>query len=94
MGELGERAVACHAEAGAYARAAGIEQLYALGDLSANTVTAFGSGARHFAGIDELLAQLQVDLAPDLTILIKGSRFMEMDRVVSALTIEPNGVKS
>ena len=88
MGELGERAPACHAEAGAYARAAGIEKLYALGELSANSVAAFGEGARHFSGIDELLAGIQSELVPDLTVLVKGSRFMRMERVVNAFTQE------
>lgn len=88
MGELGERAAACHAETGAYARAAGIERLYALGDLSAGTVAAFGHGARHFASIDELVAQTRSDLAADLTVLVKGSRFMRMERVVAACTHE------
>ena len=49
MGELGGEAATLHAEIGAEARRAGIEKLYALGDLSVNTVREFGSGARHFA---------------------------------------------
>ena len=85
MGELGEREAACHSEAGAYARAAGIETLYALGELSAHTVAAFGAGAQHFATIEELLTALQVELAPGVTVLVKGSRFMKMERVVDAL---------
>ena len=85
MGELGEREAACHTEAGAYARAAGIETLYALGELSAHTVAAFGAGAQHFATIEELLTALQVELAPGVTVLVKGSRFMKMERVVDAL---------
>ncbi len=89
MGELGERAADCHAEVGAYARAAGIDALYALGEQSAHSVAAFGKGARHFAGIDELLAQVQTELAPDVTLLVKGSRFMQMERVVDACAVEP-----
>ena len=85
MGELGEHAAACHSEVGAYARAAGIETLYALGDMSARTVTAFGAGARHFTQIDALLADLQSTLTADMTVLVKGSRFMKMERVIEAL---------
>jgi UDP-N-acetylmuramoyl-tripeptide--D-alanyl-D-alanine ligase len=84
MGELGERAAACHTEVGEYARAAGIDRVYALGDLSANAVAAFGVGARHFPRIEELLADVEIALAPDTTVLIKGSRFMQMERVVKA----------
>lgn len=89
MGELGERATTCHSELGAYARSAGIERLYALGEQSAHIVAAFGAGARHFAGMEELTAQLQTELAPDLTVLVKGSRFMQMERVVEACAAEP-----
>ena len=85
MGELGEHAAACHSEVGEYARAAGIETLYALGDMSARTVTAFGAGARHFTQIDALLADLQSTLTADMTVLVKGSRFMKMERVIEAL---------
>ena len=88
MGELGERAAACHAEAGEYARAAGIEQLLAFGHLSANTVAAFGAGARHFPRIEELLADIENRLAPDMTVLVKGSRFMQMERVVKAFAVD------
>jgi UDP-N-acetylmuramoyl-tripeptide--D-alanyl-D-alanine ligase len=88
MGELGERAAACHAEAGEYARAAGIERLYALGELSAGTAAAFGAGARHFPRIEELLAEIENVLAPDVTVLVKGSRFMQMERVVKAFAVE------
>ena len=88
MGELGERAAACHTEIGAYARAAGIEHLMALGDLSAHTVVAFGAGARHFSSIETLLAAVEHALSPEQTILVKGSRFMQMERVVKAFAVE------
>jgi UDP-N-acetylmuramoyl-tripeptide--D-alanyl-D-alanine ligase len=89
MGELGAHAAACHQEVGAHAREAGIETLYALGDLSAHAVTAFGAGARHFSDIDALIAQLRMTLSPGVagtTVLVKGSRFMKMERVVDALS--------
>ena len=67
------------------ARAAGIEHLYTLGELSAHAAQAFGRGASHFADIDELLAVLEGQLQSDVTMLVKGSRFMRMERVVEAL---------
>jgi UDP-N-acetylmuramoyl-tripeptide--D-alanyl-D-alanine ligase len=85
MGELGEQAAACHSEVGDYARAAGIEKLYALGEMSAHSARAFGAAARHFETVEALLAQLQAELAADVTLLVKGSRFMKMERVVDAL---------
>ncbi|MDO8812028.1 MAG: UDP-N-acetylmuramoyl-tripeptide--D-alanyl-D-alanine ligase [Gallionella sp.] len=85
MGELGDNAAALHAEIGSEARCAGIEKLYALGALSANAVREFGSGARHFERIEDLLEALEGELDADTTVLVKGSRFMKMERVVAYL---------
>ncbi len=82
MGEVGGQGVAFHEEAGAYARASGVERLYALGDLAAAAARAFGAGARHYARIEELLADVENELGPQTTLLVKGSRFMQMERVV------------
>jgi UDP-N-acetylmuramoyl-tripeptide--D-alanyl-D-alanine ligase len=86
MGELGEDAAAMHAQIGLAARAAGVDRLLALGELSKETVGAFGSGAMHFERIQELLAELENALTPDTTVLVKGSRFMQMERVVNSFT--------
>ena len=59
MGELGEDAATFHAQIGSEARRAGIEKLYGLGILSGNAVREFGSGARHFEHIEELLPALK-----------------------------------
>jgi UDP-N-acetylmuramoyl-tripeptide--D-alanyl-D-alanine ligase len=83
MGELGEDAAMFHTGIGAEARGAGIEKLYALGDLSSNTARGFGSGAQHFERIEDLLAALEKELDANTTLLVKGSRFMKMERVVS-----------
>lgn len=89
MGELGADAVAMHAQIGQAARAAGVDRLLALGDLSKETVTAFGAGAMHFERIQELLAELENELAPGTTVLVKGSRFMQMERVVQSFMEDP-----
>ena len=86
MGELGAEAPAMHAAIGRTARAAGVDRLLALGDLSRETVAAFGAGAMHFERIEELLAELENSLTPDTTVLVKGSRFMQMERVVKSFT--------
>jgi len=85
MGELGPGAAEMHAEVGRRARESGVERLLTLGELSAHATRAFGAGARHFTRIDELLAEIENALAPDVAVLIKGSRFMRMERVVAAL---------
>jgi UDP-N-acetylmuramoyl-tripeptide--D-alanyl-D-alanine ligase len=86
MGEVGEQGPEFHREVGAYARAKGIAQLYALGEASREAVRAFGAGARHFDTPEELIAAVN-----GKSILVKGSRFMRMERVVAALVGAPVG---
>ncbi|MBY0575987.1 MAG: UDP-N-acetylmuramoyl-tripeptide--D-alanyl-D-alanine ligase [Gallionellaceae bacterium] len=83
MGELGDDAAVLHAEIGSEARRAGIEKLYALGELSRNAVREFGSGGQHFESVEDLCGALEKELGANTTMLVKGSRFMRMERVVS-----------
>ena len=94
MGEVGAQGVAFHQEAGAYARDAGIERLYALGDLAVETVHAFGAGARHYLRIEDLLAEVENDLGPETVLLVKGSRFMQMERVVRSFEVSTGSFNS
>ena len=89
MGELGAEAEAMHAQIGHAARSAGVDRLLALGELTKETVVAFGAGAMHFERIQELLAELENELAADVTVLVKGSRFMQMERVVQSFVEHP-----
>jgi UDP-N-acetylmuramoyl-tripeptide--D-alanyl-D-alanine ligase len=91
MGEVGAHGAAFHSEIGHRARASNIDRLFVLGDLCTHAAAAFGEGAQHFGDIDALLAALEPYLAPDVTLLVKGSRFMRMERVVQALTGEQAG---
>jgi len=85
MGELGEQGRAMHEAVGAAARQAGIERLLTLGELSEAATQAFGPGARHFRDVGELCVALEAMLGPDVTVLVKGSRFMRMERVARNL---------
>lgn len=85
MGELGDKGREFHEQIGDEARIAGIDELMALGDLSAYAAEKFGSGARHFRKMEDLLADIETLPGPDVTLLIKGSRFMQMERVVKRL---------
>ncbi len=85
MGELGNNAQAMHAEVGVYARNANLDGTYALGTLTETTVMELGSSGWHFDGVDSLIEELDTHLAPDVTVLVKGSRFMKMERVVEKL---------
>ena len=87
MGELGDSARDFHERIGEEARLAGVDRLFALGELSAYAVAKFGPGARHFDKIEGLLAEVRSQLAVDVTFLIKGSRFMQMERVVKHIEL-------
>lgn len=82
MGEMGENAAEFHAEIGRMARASGIEKLYALGEMSRIAVREFGSSAQHYEHLEDLQHALEKELHAGTTVLIKGSRFMKMERVV------------
>ena len=87
MGEVGTEGPRFHAEVGERARQRGIEQVWAAGPLSAHV-----GAHRHFAVVSELLAELLTELTPTqfsaASILVKGSRFMQMEQVVQALQKE------
>jgi UDP-N-acetylmuramoyl-tripeptide--D-alanyl-D-alanine ligase len=84
MGEVGTRGPEFHAEVGAFARERGIEHLWCAGALCVHAAQAFGSAARHFADAPAMVAALG-ELPAVGSVLVKGSRFMQMERVVSAL---------
>jgi len=84
MGEVGENGSEMHREVGEYARLKGIDQLFALGSLSKLACQAFGS-ARHFDDQATMIASLAKELGGVGSVLVKGSRFMGMERVVRAV---------
>jgi UDP-N-acetylmuramoyl-tripeptide--D-alanyl-D-alanine ligase len=96
MGEVGVRGPEFHREVGLYARASGIESLLTTGPLMREAAQMFGASAAHFDDIGGLIDALRQSLRAGATILIKGSRFMQMERVVQALsaqqteTVHPN----
>jgi UDP-N-acetylmuramoyl-tripeptide--D-alanyl-D-alanine ligase len=89
MAELGEYASDAHADIGEFARGAGIERLYGVGPLSERAVASFGAGAQWFSDVALLTQSLTTALAKagaEVRLLVKGSRFNRLERVVSALT--------
>jgi UDP-N-acetylmuramoyl-tripeptide--D-alanyl-D-alanine ligase len=90
MGEVGEAAGQFHDEVGGYAKSRGIEKLFALGEMSAAAAHNFDGGGVHFETLDDLLKALKTQLDQGTTVLVKGSRFMRMERVVEAITEKQN----
>ncbi|HLP82544.1 MAG TPA: UDP-N-acetylmuramoyl-tripeptide--D-alanyl-D-alanine ligase, partial [Nitrosomonas sp.] len=88
MGELGQAAVDLHRTIGQDARKVGLDQLLTLGDLSAYATREFGNGGQHFSSLEALLEVAEHLLGDDVTVLVKGSRFMKMERVIQQLEAE------
>ena len=88
MGEVGTRGPEFHAEVGAYAKARGIQHAWFAGALCGHAAQAYGTGARHFAdaaAVAAVLADAQQPLPSCDSLLVKGSRFMAMERVIAPL---------
>lgn len=85
MAELGERATQSHVEAGRAARAAGVDRLYAVGELARAAVENFDGRAKHYQSKRSLAAELREDLDADVAVLVKGSRGMGMEEIVDAI---------
>ena len=86
MGELGEaEAPKMHEEIGVYARDLGIEYAYFVGDNSVQAAEKFGGNGLWFADKDPLIQVITHDLPERASVLVKGSRFMQMEEVVAAL---------
>ncbi len=89
MAELGPDAAALHAEVGKYAKAAGVDALWATGEHTEQAVAAFGDGAEHFPDRNALAAALPAYLQPGDVVLVKGSRSAGMEQIVAELLPEP-----
>ncbi len=104
MGEVGNQGPEFHREVGAYAAEQGIAKLFALGEQCQFAIQGFNearqsksiaTNSMHFADMESLIVQLRnvlhaqtSDSNQHLNILVKGSRFMRMERVVQALIEE------
>jgi UDP-N-acetylmuramoyl-tripeptide--D-alanyl-D-alanine ligase len=85
MAELGDDSAAMHREMGEAARRAGISRLYCTGEQCRNAAEAFGANAYWHADVATLIDALRTAVKGELTVLVKGSRSMGMERVVQAL---------
>ncbi len=98
MGEVGEQGPQFHAEIGRAILAAKIEKVLLLGDLTQHSLQVLQNSlvvaAKHFESMPELCAELSsvtgsVSFAHGGSVLVKGSRFMQMERAVEYLLSLP-----
>jgi UDP-N-acetylmuramoyl-tripeptide--D-alanyl-D-alanine ligase len=85
LGELGDQAPELHTELGHACRTAGIEYLFGLGRAVRDATHAFGEKARSTEDPQELCDWISPLLSEEVTVLVKGSRFMRMERIVEGL---------
>ena len=104
MGEVGNQGPEFHREVGAYAAEQGVTRLFALGEQCQFAIEGFNdivsrsnahASSIYFSDMDSLITKLRDDLHAQsngsnqhLNVLVKGSRFMRMERVVQALLEE------
>lgn len=87
MRELGSEATQFHVEIGEYAAEAGVQELWAIGELSEFIVKGFGSTGKHFASKEELISACKLVANREIVFLVKGSRGAQMDVVVEELSV-------
>lgn len=90
MAELGDETLQLHRDAGKKVFASGVEAFFAIGDLSRVAVEEYtaagGKNGFHFDTQDALVDAVTGRLHQGVTVLVKGSRSMRMERIVIALT--------
>lgn len=85
FGELGAESAHIHSEMGKQIKKAGVQRLFATGEMAKNTVKAFGAGAVYYASKNELIEAVKKEITPEQALLVKGSRAQKMEVVVNAL---------
>ncbi|MCW8900636.1 MAG: UDP-N-acetylmuramoyl-tripeptide--D-alanyl-D-alanine ligase [Gammaproteobacteria bacterium] len=87
MGELGSHAVELHIDAGIYAKQSGVDSLYSYGKLAEKAAKEFGANGFCYEKHEDMINALRDELTQEVTLLVKGSRSMQMENVVNALTM-------
>ena len=87
FGELGTDSKQVHYQLGKVAKDAAIDRLWTVGEQSQLACDGFGGGAEHFTDVMELQRRLESELTKGVICLIKGSRFMQLDKLADALAV-------
>jgi len=91
MAELGRDSMQLHRQIGEYAARSGIEELWLTGAETTATAAGFGPGAVHCVDRDDLVFRLQGRFSEGEVVLVKGSRSVGMEAVVTALLGRKSG---
>jgi len=94
MGELGIDEIKLHEEAAHVIKQGKVKYLYTIGSNSQYTTNIFGKGAQHFSSRKELIEKLKDNLKENDSVLIKGSRAMQMEKIVDAVCVPQSGTGS
>ncbi|HCU90011.1 MAG TPA: UDP-N-acetylmuramoyl-tripeptide--D-alanyl-D-alanine ligase [Gammaproteobacteria bacterium] len=86
MRELGPGAEEIHLDTGSKIREAGIDRLFTFGKLAEIAGKSFGGNTESYRDIFSLIDSLIAGLTPEVTVLVKGSRSMHMERIIDGLT--------
>ena len=89
MGEVGEQGLAFHDEVLRHALTLGIQQIWVTGawmEQACQSLPKESPGLRYWPRVQDMLPALEQQAVSYASILVKGSRFMKMERVVHALT--------
>ncbi|MBP6103948.1 MAG: UDP-N-acetylmuramoyl-tripeptide--D-alanyl-D-alanine ligase [Gammaproteobacteria bacterium] len=85
MLELGDQALDYHQIIGLAAQKYGIHKLYGFGKMTRAAVAVFGEGGSYFMDQNSLIEKLLLELPREATLLVKGSRGMQMEHIVARL---------
>ena len=85
MGELGTATEQLHIEAGEQARLLGVHKLYTIGEYARLVAKSFGTDSKVFIDKPSMISELESCMSDDVTLLVKGSRLMQMEVIVDAL---------
>jgi len=87
MGELGEKSDDFHSQLAKFAKKIGVMKLFYVGKHSKLISKNFGDNSFCFNNKSDLINHIKNIISKDVNILIKASRFMEFESIVSALTL-------
>jgi UDP-N-acetylmuramoyl-tripeptide--D-alanyl-D-alanine ligase len=85
MAELGPESLQLHREIGTEARKKGVSRLFCVGEQSRAAAEGFGKEARWFTDIQSLADTIMAMPKDGVTILMKGSRCMGLEKLVAIL---------